>query len=194
MPEEIQPELEVRMRVARHAVVACLFLITVSVTKADEGPQRSNGPMVNDSCRLTLGGSVRQWAVGDSGRVLNVVNGDTSAQYNLGYGQYDLNGVSFADPSHGWIVGSKREEPNQGSGVVFSTKRGGSAAKDWVWSCPVVRPDVNVPFLKVQAMDVRHVWVTCGDGYMLWTSDGGACWLVTARCNRTGAERSDHER
>jgi len=137
------------MRVAQHAVVACLFLVTVSVTKADGGSPRSIGPMGNDSCRQTPGGSVIQWAVGDSGTVLKVVNGDTSAQYTPGNGQYDLNGVSFADANHGWIVGNKRDDPNRGSGVVFSTKRGGNEATEWVWSCPVVRPDINVPFLDV---------------------------------------------
>jgi photosystem II stability/assembly factor-like uncharacterized protein len=122
-----------------------------------------------------------RWAVGISGKVLQIVNDSVQLEYTLGKGQYDLCGVSFADASHGWIVGNKRDEPDKGRGVVFSTRRGGNTATDWIWSCPVVRPDVNVPFVKVEALDIRHVWVTCGDGYMLYTNDGGANWAVTAR-------------
>jgi photosystem II stability/assembly factor-like uncharacterized protein len=185
------------MRVARHVVVACLFLVTVSMAQADEGSMRPNGSTVNDSCRLTLDGSVIQWAVGDSGRVLKVVNGDTSTQYTLGHGQYDFLGVSFADANHGWIVGNKRDEPDRGRCVVFSTRRGGNGATEWVWSCPVIRPGVNVPFVKVQALSVRHVWLTCGEGYMLYTNDGGARWAVTAKRPRPaepGTSGSDHEK
>jgi photosystem II stability/assembly factor-like uncharacterized protein len=151
----------------------------------------------NGACSLSVHGAVVRWAVGDSGRVLKMVNGDTSAGYVVGKGLYDLCGVSFADESHGWIVGNKRDEPGQGSGVIFSTKRSGNEATDWVWSCPVIRPDVNLPFLKVQAMDVRHVWVTCGGGYMLYSNDAGARWAVTAKRPRPvepGTGGSDHAR
>lgn len=183
------------MRVAQHAVVACLFLVVImmATAMADEGSLRSNGPTVNDSCRLTLGDSVIQWAVGDSGMVTKSVDGTTQQEYKLGGGRYDLNGVSFADADHGWIVGSKRGEPERGRGVVFRTTTGGGSPQVWTATFPAIRPGINMPFLKVQAMDVRHVWVTCGDGYMLYANDGGARWLVTARCNRTDAEGSDHE-
>jgi len=151
----------------------------------------------NDVCSLSVDGTFGRWAVGDSGRVLRMANGDSSVGYVIGRGQYDLCGVSFADANHGWIVGNKRDEPNRGSGIVFSARRGGSEAKEWVWSCPVVRPGVKVPFLKVEAMDIRHVWVTCGDGYMLYTNDGGARWAVTARrpgARESGTGWSDHEK
>jgi len=153
--------------------------------------------MWNDTCSLSARGAVVRWAVGDSGQVLKMVNGDTAAIYVVGRGQYDLSGISFADENHGWVLGNKRDEPNRGRGVVLSTRRGGNEAKDWVWSCPVIRPDVNVPFLKVQAMDIRHVWVTCGSGYMLYTNDGGANWAVTAKHPRLaepGTSGSGHER
>lgn len=153
-------------------------------------------PTWSETCSLSVRGAVVRWAVGDSGIVLKMMNNDTTARYVVGKGLYDLCGVSFADPDHGWIVGSKRDEPNQRSGVVFSTKRGGSEATDWIWSCPVIRPDVNVPFVKVEALGMRHVWVTCGDGYMLYTNDGGARWVVTAKHPRlveSGATASDYE-
>ncbi len=186
------------MRVAQHAVVACLLIVIImmATATADEGPHRSgpNGPALNDTCSLTAGDSAVQWAVGDSGRVFKTVNGTTQLEYNLGKGQYDLLGVSFADVDHGWIVGSKRDDPERGRGVVFRTTTGGENSQAWTASCPVVRPDINVPFLKVQAMDVRHVWITCEDGHMLYSNDGGARWAVTAKCNRPDTEWSDHEK
>ncbi len=168
-----------------------------STTLVTTSPRDSLRPSWNGVCSLAVGGSDVQWAVGDSGKVLKMVNGDSSVGYVIGRGQFDLCSISFADADHGWIVGFKREEPNRGSGVVFSTKRGGSKATDWVWSCPAVRPDVNVPFVKVQALSNRHVWVTCGDRYMLYTNDGGARWAVTARrlgAGESGTAGSDHEK
>lgn len=149
----------------------------------------SLGSTWNDVCCLAVGNNDVRWAVGDSGRVLKMVDGDTTAGYVVGKGQYDLCGVSFADANHGWAIGNKRDEPNRGSGVIFSTRRGGSEAREWVWSCPVIRPDVNVPFLKVQALDFRHVWLTCGDGYMFYTNDGGANWAATTRGGRSDESR-----
>jgi len=173
------------MRGVMHALVGSLFLVALAVTPAlaeDASPNDDpNGSQWNDTCSLVAGSSHIRWAVGDSGQVLKMVNGDTTAGYVVGRGQYDLLSVSFADANHGWIVGNKRDEPNQGRGVVLSTRMGGSEPGVWVWSCPVVRPGVNVPFLKVQALSVRHVWVTCGEGVMLYSNDGGVRWAVTAR-------------
>ena len=186
------------MRGVMRTLVSSLFLVALAVTPAlaeDASPNDDpNGPEWNDACSLAVGGNDVRWAVGDSGQVLKVVNGETSDEYVLGKGQFDLLSVSFADADHGWIVGNKRDEPNRGSGVIFSTMRDGEKGTEWVWSCPVVRPDLNVPFLKVQAMDARHVWVTCGDGYMFWTNDGGARWAVTAKHEGLDAERSGHEK
>jgi len=150
-------------------------------------------PTWNGACSLSVRGAVVRWAVSDSGKVLKMVDGDTAAEYTIGKEQYDLCGVSFAGENHGWIVGNKRDEPSKGSGIILSTRRGGNEAKDWVWSCPVVRPDVNVPFVDVQALSTRHVWVTCGGGHMLYTNDGGARWAVTAKRGGRDTERSNHE-
>ncbi len=174
--------------------------VSVGLGRPIAGPTsqpESPVPTWYDVCCVMESGDTVRWAVGDSGKVLKMANGDTAAVYVVGRGQYDLSGVSFADADHGWIVGSRRDEPSRGSGVILSTKRGGNKASDWVWSCPVVRPDINVPFLKVQAMDIRHVWVTCGDGYMFYTNDGGARWAVTARHPRAtepGTGGGDHEK
>ena len=137
------------------------------------------------------------WAVGDSGNVLNAVDGDTTVRYVIGKGQFDLSGVSFADAKRGWIVGRKREDPERGRGVIFRTTTGGDGSQAWTASCPVIRPGINVPFLKVEALDVRHVWLTCGDGYMLYTNDGGARWAVAAKrpaAVESGTVGSEHEK
>lgn len=147
----------------------------------------SAGPTWNDVCSLTVGGNDVRWAVGDSGRALKVVDGDVSAEYVIGRGQFDLCGVSFADAGHGWIVGNKRDDAERGRGVVFRTATGGDSSQTWTASCPVIGPDINVPFLQVQALDARHVWVTCGDGYMLYTNDGGVRWAVAAKRDGSGA-------
>jgi photosystem II stability/assembly factor-like uncharacterized protein len=145
-------------------------------------------PTWHDTCCLPVRGAVVRWAVGDSGRVLKMVDGDTTAEYVVGRGQYDLCGVSFADENHGWIVGSRRDDPERGRGVVFRTTTGGGTSLGWTASCPVIRPQVNVPFLNVEALDTRHVWVTCGDGYTLYSNDGGVRWAVAAK--RSGSEKS----
>ena len=181
-------------------VLALAIGVSVGLGQPIAGPTsqpESPVPTWNDVCCVMESGDTVRWAVGDSGKVLKMVNGDTAVGYVIGRGQYDFCGVSFADVNHGWIVGNKRDEPNRGSGVVLSTRRGGNEARDWVWSCPVIRPDINVPFLKVQALSSRHVWVTCGDGYMLYTNDGGARWAVTAKRPRPAEPRtsgSDNEK
>ena len=178
------------------ALALCLVMVVRAQPVPDTTRCADSPPTWNDTCSLSVHGVVVRWAVGDSGKVLKSVCGDTSTEYTIGKGQFDLTGVSFADAKHGWIVGSKRDEPRRGSGVIFAAKRGGNEATEWVWSCPVVRPDVNVPFVEVRAMDVRHVWVTCGDGYMLYTNDGGVNWAVTAKHPwpvESGATGSDHE-
>ena len=180
-------------KVPRCAVVLSLAAIAFSQTVPVKTPSRDSPSALNAACSLSVRGAVVRWAVGDSGKVLKIVDGDTAAAYVVGRGQFDLCGVSFASANHGWIVGNKRDEPSKGSGIILSTRRGGNEAKDWVWSCPVVRPDVNVPFVDVQALSTRHVWVTCGGGHMLYTNDGGARWAVTAKRGGRDTERSNHE-
>jgi photosystem II stability/assembly factor-like uncharacterized protein len=163
------------------ALALCLVMVVRAQPVLDTTLRVDSPPAWNDTCSLSVDGAVVRWAVGDSGRALKTVNGDTTVEYVVGKGQFDLCGVSFADANHGWIVGIKREDPGRGRGVIFRTTTGGDYPDAWIASCPVIRPDVVVPFLKVQGLDVRHVWVTCGGGYMLYTNDGGARWAVTAK-------------
>jgi len=189
------------MRGDTRSLVSSLFLVALAVAPvvADDDSLScgSSGSTWNGVCSLAVGGVDVRWAVGDSGKVLKTVNGDTTARYVIGRGQFDLCGVSFADAKHGWIVGNTREDPERGSGVIFSTTTGGEISQAWIASCPVVRPDINVPFLKVQPLDIRHVWLTCGDGYMLYSNDGGARWAVAAKrggSRDAGISGSGHEK
>jgi len=138
----------------------------------------SLGSTWNDVCSLAAGDNDARWAVGDSGKVLKMADGDTAARYVIGKGQFDLCGVAFADPQHGWIVGNKRDDPERGRGVILRTTTGGDSPQAWTAAFPVIRPSINVPFLQVQAVDAMRVWVTCGDGYELRSHDGGLNWLV----------------
>jgi photosystem II stability/assembly factor-like uncharacterized protein len=170
------------------ALALCLAIAARAQPVPDTTRRADSVTAWNDRCSLSIHGATVRWAVGDSGKVLKMVNGDTSAGYVIGRGQFDLCSVSFSDPDHGWIVGNKREDPERGRGVIFRTAAGGDGSQAWTASCPVIRPDINVPFLKVQALDVRHVWVTCGDGHVLYSNDGGTRWAVTAK--RSGAGES----
>lgn len=179
------------------ALALCLVMVVRAQPVPDTTRRAESPPTWNDVCSLTVGDPDVKWAVGDSGKVLKMVNGDTAVRYVIGRGQFDLCGVSFADPKHGWIVGNKREDPERGRGIVFRTTNAGGSAREWVASCPVIRPGLLAPFLKVQAMDIRHVWVTCGDGYMFYSNDGGARWAVTAKrtgSGESGTIGSDHEK
>jgi len=182
----------------RTCALALCLVMTVHAQPVPDTTQCADSlPPWNDVCSLSVHGATVRWAVGDSGKVFRTVDGDTAAEYVLGRGQYDLCGVSFADENHGWIVGYKRGDPDRGSGVVLSTRRGGNVVRDWFWSCPVVRPNVNVPFVEVRALSPRHVWVTCGDGYMLYSNDARANWSATARrggSGEPGTTGSGHER
>jgi photosystem II stability/assembly factor-like uncharacterized protein len=45
----------------------------------------------------------------------------------------------------------------------------------------VKRVDAPVPFLDVKVVDTNKVWVSCGNGYLMRSTDGGVSWLLTPR-------------
>jgi photosystem II stability/assembly factor-like uncharacterized protein len=181
-----------------------LFLVALAATPAvatdDSLSYDSNGSRWNDICSLAVGNNDVHWAVGDSGKVLKMLNGDANTEYNLGEGLYDLHGVAFADANHGWVVGYKRDDPERWRGVVFRTTTGGDGPEEWTATFPVVRPGINVRFLEVQAVNTMRVWVTCDDGHVFLSSDGGVNWLVTAKRDgveyggKPGTRGRDHEK
>jgi photosystem II stability/assembly factor-like uncharacterized protein len=95
-----------------------------------------------------------------------------------------LNGVSFVDPRHGWIVGCR--------GVLYRTTDGG---KTWVliplspcWELGaisfgdtrhgwvVVHPQSTLG--TVSSGDTKHGWSLLHQLALLTTSDGGSTWTV----------------
>jgi hypothetical protein len=170
------------------ALALCLVMVVHARPAPDTNRRTDSVTAWNDRCSLSIHGATVHWVVGDSGNVIKAVDGDTTVRCVIGEGQYDLCGVSFADAKHGWIVGSKRDDPERGRGVIFRTAAGGHGSQAWTASCPVIRPDVNVPFLKVEALDFRHIWLNCGDGYTFYSNDGGTRWTVTAK--RSGSDES----
>jgi len=178
----------------------CLLLIALAVMPAlAAGDVEINydpdGLALNDVCGLTVDNDAVFWAVGDGGQVYKIVGhvGDyieIETSFTLGNGDYDFHGVSFADANNGWIVGYRRYDPNDpGSwrrGVVFRTTTGGGNANQWDPDWPEVQSGINVPFLKVQAVNNNTVWLTCGDGYVLWSGNGGSAWSVRTKPGGAG--------
>ena len=70
--------------------------------------------------------------------------------------------VSFADASHGWVVGLM--------GNILATSDGGAH-----WEVQVAQP---YPLFGVSFADASHGWAVGGNGTILATSDGGAHWSV----------------
>jgi len=170
----------------------CFVALAVTLAAASDVELNfnANGPALNDVCGLTVDNNAVFWAVGDQGKVFKVENGSIITEYTLSGGDYDLHGVSFADGDHGWIVGYRRYDQNDpGSwrrGVVFRTTTGGGNADQWDPDCPEVQTGINVPFLKVQAVNNNTVWLTCGDGYVLWSGTGGLYWSVRTKPGGAG--------
>lgn len=170
-----------RATTATHAVVCSLFLLSLAVMPAladdYELHYDADGPTLNDVCALVVDNAAVHWTVGDQGKVFKVVDGSITAEYTLGNGDYDLHGVSFVNASYGWIVGYKRADPDRLRGVVFITTSGGGNPGAWTATYPLVQSGINVPFLKVQAVSSNDVWLTCGDGYVLKSTNGGWNWI-----------------
>lgn len=175
------------------ALALCLGAVTGWSRSVSDTTLRSDslGSTWNDVCSLAVGDDDVRWAVGDSGKVLKTVGDTIRLEYILGRGQFNLQSVSFADANHGWIVGSKREDPGRWRGVVFRTTTGGDSPGEWTATFPVIRPGVKAPFLKVQAASAMRVWLTCGDGYVLWSNDGGVRWAVTAKHEGAGVSGAE---
>jgi hypothetical protein len=139
------------------------------------------------------------WIVGDSGLVLRY-RGEDGIGYpdvkelrrylgdpvhdSLLDPSHNLLSVSFApyDDQKGWIVGFVNGGLDKWKGVIYKTTDGGV---NWTLQYPNIEPGEKIPCLKVQAINEDVVWVSCGHGYVLTTTNGGATWL---RTNKPGGE------
>jgi photosystem II stability/assembly factor-like uncharacterized protein len=128
------------------------------------------------------------WVVGEYGVVYNrsgIIHAPVwTSKSPAGYQYYDFNDVCFVDASHGWIVGEKRQtlypyDPASYSGVVLYTTDGGTS-----WNLPTSMPTflIPTPFRKVkivQVGDLYYGYISCGNGAVLITRNGGATWSRT---------------
>ena len=86
-----------------------------------------------------------------------------------------LNGVAFADPTHGWAAGGDTILATSDGGATWKKQSLGVQA----WLAAVAFPDA------------AHGWAVGGEGTILATSDGGAHWKKQrSRARRLGSPPS----
>jgi len=123
------------------------------------------------------------WVVGENGKVYKRTGGVHSHQWVSkappGAANYHFNDVCFVNPLQGWIVGEKRSDPDKYKGVIFYTPDSGHT---WIDQTGNVSPPLSLPtpFLKVKMVQVGaqyHGYITCGNGTILATINGGQDWV-----------------
>jgi photosystem II stability/assembly factor-like uncharacterized protein len=129
------------------------------------------------------------WIVGDSGLVVRY-KGDISGTYPIPLKLDDVQGseqilnsthnlmsVSFAGRDTGWIVGYVNGGDSIWKGVIWKTTNGGD---NWSRFSDNNLPQLPIltPFLKVQLINSQKIWISCGNGYVLRTVNGGQTWDI----------------
>ena len=129
------------------------------------------------------------WIAGESGKVWKRRWGVHSHSWqevtNLPWRQgfYHFNDVFFINPDTGWIVGQCKCDTTVNDtlykkyqGVIYRTVDSGNS---WSIQTPPGFDDPPTPFLKVQFATGSYGYVTCGNGIVLETSNGGQTWTKT---------------
>jgi photosystem II stability/assembly factor-like uncharacterized protein len=131
------------------------------------------------------------WVVGEGGAVYHrsgSVHDPTwtkNENFPQGYTNYHFNDICFVDASHGWIVGEKKQQTGDQTsytGVIYYTADGGTTL--WSDQTPNIWPTfpIPTPFRKVKMVPpgpLYHGYISCGNGWVLKTVDGGATWSRT---------------
>ncbi|MCX7785998.1 MAG: hypothetical protein N2201_07270, partial [candidate division WOR-3 bacterium] len=122
------------------------------------------------------------WIVGDSGLVLRYREAREMNRSVLNI-NHNLMSISFAQ-NIGWIVGYINSGDSTWKGVIYRSQNNGPWER--VPDENILGlPDRFIPFLKVQAIDNGNAWISCGNGEVLRTWNGGIQWW---RCNKPGGE------
>lgn len=136
--------------------------------------------VINDSLAWVVG-----WDHWENGRVWKRTGAKHSHNWIpetisvINQNEYHFNDVFFVDENHGWIVGEKKSGSDKYKGVVVWTNNGGES-----WHSPTSTPTFlfPTPFLKVKMVQVGsdyYGYITCGNGIVLKTDDGGLNWRRT---------------
>jgi photosystem II stability/assembly factor-like uncharacterized protein len=129
------------------------------------------------------------WMVGENGTVRKRTGGVHSHTWtqitNLpqGYQNYHFNDAFFINAATGWIVGEYKHDTGVADtfkyrGVIYKTADSGDS---WSVQTPAnIANDPPTPFLKVQFASGSYGYVTCGNGIVIKTVNGGQTWDKTA--------------
>lgn len=135
--------------------------------------------VINDSLAWVVGEASHVWERTGNKHSHNWVR---RTNLPLGYDDYHFNDVCFVGADTGWIVGEYKHSAGihdtlKYRGVVYKTTDGGG---DWIDVTPTqAAVPLPTPFLKVRFANQNEGYISCGNGIVLKTGDGGATW---SRC------------
>ena len=169
------------MRRASFILLAVLTAITVAVEF--EVTNYNSGDITINRIAWPDWYADYRWAVGDSGQVFKLNQDGTLSERSTLDTAYNLTGIAFGN--HGYIVGYKRATNEAGpkwKGSIWRTTNSGSTWNSLQINPNPFPPNITVPYLNVAVGNVGtydKVWISCGFGYVLWSSDGGTTWRLT---------------
>ena len=112
------------------------------------------------------------WAVGNNGTILATTDGGTHWLKQPSGTTYQLRSVAFADPRHGWVVGSLFSDTKTAS-AIFATSDGGRT-----WTKAYATKSES--FYDMVCVSGRQLWVAGdtkgGVALILHSDDAGVTW------------------
>ncbi|MBI3897467.1 MAG: hypothetical protein HY308_04115 [Gammaproteobacteria bacterium] len=104
------------------------------------------------------------WAVGDSGAIIKITNGNSWTTQGEGISNAFLTSIAIdkAHPDTAWVAAGN---------VILKTTNAGN---NWV----IQNPNPPAIFHAIAATDANTVWVVGETGLILKTTDGGSTWVT----------------